>query len=273
MDLTSSEIRVLGCLLEKQRTTPDHYPLSLNSLRLACNQSTNRDPVVRYDEGVIRDALHRLGRRGYVRLAGAARAAKYRHLLAEALPMSSAEQAVMCVLMLRGPQTPGELKQRCERMHPFADLPEVHATLAPLIERGLVARLERRPGQKEERYEQLLGADREQLANGAAASVTVAAPAALAPSAVPAASAPSAVPAASAASAPGASPSAAPGLSVPSAASGAPAASAAAAVSGSSRETVVPAPNGPSGERERELLARVERLEREVAELRELIED
>jgi uncharacterized protein len=157
MDLSSAEIRVLGCLLEKQRTTPDHYPLSLNSLRLACNQSTDREPVVQYDEATIRDALHRLERRGYTRLAGAGRAAKYRHLLAEALPMSSAEQAVMCVLMLRGPQTPGELKQRGERIHAFADLADVHATLSALIDRELVARLGRRPGQKEERYAQLLG--------------------------------------------------------------------------------------------------------------------
>lgn len=161
MDLSNQEIRVLGCLLEKQRTTPDHYPLSLNSLRLACNQTTNREPVVDYDEAVIRDALHRLGRRGYARLAGASRAAKYRHLLSEALPMSSGEQAVMCVLMLRGAQTPGELKQRGERIHAFEGLEEVQATLAGLIERGLVARLERRPGQKEERYEQLLAADAE----------------------------------------------------------------------------------------------------------------
>jgi uncharacterized protein YceH (UPF0502 family) len=161
MDLSDSEIRVLGCLLEKQRTTPDHYPLSLNSLRLACNQSTNRDPVVDYDEATIRDALHRLQRRGYTRLAGASRAAKYRHLLSEALPMSSAEQAVMCVLMLRGAQTPGELKQRGERIHAFTGLEEVHTTLAGLIERDLVARLERRPGQKEERYTQLLGEDAE----------------------------------------------------------------------------------------------------------------
>jgi uncharacterized protein len=159
MDLSDSEIRVLGCLLEKQRTTPDHYPLSLNSLRLACNQSTNREPVVDYDDAVIRDALHRLERRGYTRLAGASRAAKYRHLLSEALPMSSSEQAVMCVLMLRGAQTPGELKQRTERMHPFADLEAVHETLHALIERYLVAQLERRPGQKEERYAQTLGID------------------------------------------------------------------------------------------------------------------
>jgi uncharacterized protein len=166
MDLSKAEIRVLGCLLEKQHTTPDHYPLSLNSLRLACNQSTNRDPVVDYDEAIIRDALHRLERRGYTRLAGASRAAKYRHLLADALPMSSGEQAVMCVLMLRGAQTPGELKQRGERIHAFDGLEEVHATLAGLIQRGLVARLERRPGQKEERYTQLLGEDAEQAATG-----------------------------------------------------------------------------------------------------------
>lgn len=155
------ELRVLGCLIEKQRTTPEQYPLTLNSLRLACNQSTNRDPVVQYDEQVIRDALHRLERRGFTRLASGrgSRAAKHRHLLAEALPMNGAEQAVMCVLMLRGPQTPGELKQRTERLHPFDALEDVHRTLEALIERELAARLERRPGQKEERYMQLLGAD------------------------------------------------------------------------------------------------------------------
>jgi len=159
MDLSASETRVLGCLLEKQRTTPDAYPLSLNALRLACNQSTNREPVVDYDDAVIRDALHRLERRGYARLASGAgsRAPKYRHLLADALPMSADEQAVMCVLMLRGAQTPGELKQRTERMHAFGGLQAVHQTLERLIERQLVARLERRPGHKEERYAQLLG--------------------------------------------------------------------------------------------------------------------
>jgi uncharacterized protein YceH (UPF0502 family) len=164
MDLSSAETRVLGCLLEKQRTTPDAYPLSLNALRLACNQSTNRDPVVEYDDAIIRDALHRLERRGYARLASGAgsRAPKYRHLLAEALPMSSEEQAVMCVLMLRGPQTPGELKQRTERMHAFVDLADVHETLDRLIGRELVARLERRPGHKEERYAQLLQGEDEQ---------------------------------------------------------------------------------------------------------------
>jgi uncharacterized protein YceH (UPF0502 family) len=168
MELSAAETRVLGCLLEKQRTTPDAYPLSLNALRLACNQSTSRHPVVEYDDAIIRDALHRLERRGFTRLASGAgsRAVKYRHLLAEALPMDSPEQAVMSVLMLRGPQTPGELKQRGERMHSFADLSAVHHTLERLIERGLVAQLARRPGHKEERYAQLLQGEGEEQAGG-----------------------------------------------------------------------------------------------------------
>jgi uncharacterized protein len=176
MNLSAPEIRVLGCLLEKQRTTPDAYPLSLNALRLACNQSTNRDPVVQYDDAVLRDALHRLERRGYTRLASGAgsRAPKYRHLLAEALPMAADEQALMCVLMLRGPQTPGELKQRTERMHAFADLGGVHETLHRLIGRELAAALERRPGQKEERYMQLLGG--EETASGGASTAVPAQP-------------------------------------------------------------------------------------------------
>jgi uncharacterized protein len=161
VDLSAPEIRVLGCLLEKQRTTPEAYPLSLNALRLACNQSTNRDPVVQYDEATIRDALHRLSRRRWARLTSGpgSRAPKYRHLLDEALALPDDELAVLCVLMLRGPQTPGELKQRTERLHPLADLTAVHATLTRLIDRELAARLERRPGQKEERYTHLLGED------------------------------------------------------------------------------------------------------------------
>jgi len=167
-ELGAAQLRVLGCLLEKQRTTPDVYPLSLNSLRLACNQSTNRDPVVGYDEEVIRDALHRLERRGLTRLASGAgsRSAKYRHLLAEALPLDGAEQAILCALMLRGPQTPGELKQRAGRMHPFGELEEVNGTLERLIDRGLAARLARRPGQKEERYWHLLAAQQDEQGTG-----------------------------------------------------------------------------------------------------------
>lgn len=159
MDADAVEIRVLGCLVEKQRTTPDVYPLSLNSLRLACNQSTNRDPVVEYDEATIRSALERLSRKGWVRLTSGAgsRAAKYRQLFDEALGVSEAELSVLGVLMLRGPQTTGELKQRTERLHPFASLEDVEGMLAGLIERDLVVHLDRRPGQKEARYAQLLG--------------------------------------------------------------------------------------------------------------------
>jgi uncharacterized protein YceH (UPF0502 family) len=159
VDLDAVEIRVLGCLIEKQRTTPDVYPLSLNALRGACNQTTNRDPVVDYDEETIRAALRRLSERRLARLASGpgSRAVKYRHLLDEALEVGEGETATLAVLMLRGPQTPGELKARTERMHPFASLVEVHETLDGLIERELVARLPRRPGQKEERYAQLLG--------------------------------------------------------------------------------------------------------------------
>jgi uncharacterized protein YceH (UPF0502 family) len=159
MDVEPAEIRVLGALIEKQRTTPDAYPLTINALRLACNQSTNRDPVVDYDEGTVRAAAQRLAQRGWARFASGhgSRAPKYRHLLDEALGLAGDELSLLCVLALRGPQTPGELKQRSERMHRFADLGEVESTLDRLVERELVARLERRPGQKEQRYRQLLG--------------------------------------------------------------------------------------------------------------------
>jgi hypothetical protein len=154
MDLDPVELRVLGCLIEKQRTTPDQYPLSLNALRLACNQTTNRDPIVHYDETTIREALHRLSQRRFSRLASghSSRAYKFRHLLDEALALEPGPLAVLAVLMLRGAQTPGELKQRTDRMQGFPDLAAVHAVLDELIEREYVARIERRPGQKEERY-------------------------------------------------------------------------------------------------------------------------
>jgi uncharacterized protein len=159
MDADAVEIRVLGCLVEKQRTTPDAYPLSLNSLRLACNQSTNRDPVVEYDERTIRDALQRLDRKRWARLASGpgSRAAKYRHLLDDALGLDGAGLSLLAVLMLRGPQTPGELKLRSERLHAFESTAHVEETLERLAGRELVSRLERRPGQKEERWMQLLG--------------------------------------------------------------------------------------------------------------------
>ena len=161
MDADPVELRVLGSLIEKQRTTPDQYPLSLNSLRLACNQSTNRDPVFAYDEPTIRTAIDRLSRRGWIRLASGpgSRAAKYRHLVDGALSLSGQDLALLAVLMLRGPQTVAELKTRTERLHPFGSPPEVEEALRDLAERELVLRLERRPGEREERWRQLLGGD------------------------------------------------------------------------------------------------------------------
>jgi uncharacterized protein YceH (UPF0502 family) len=168
MDADPVELRVLGCLLEKQRTTPDQYPLSLNALRLACNQTTNRDPVVAYDEHEIHEALQRLARRGWTRLASGAgsRAAKYRQLFDEALGLESGETAVLCVLMLRGPQTPGELNQRTARLHAFDGLNAIHETLDRLASRELVERLGRQPGQKEERYRHLLGSSESRAETG-----------------------------------------------------------------------------------------------------------
>jgi uncharacterized protein YceH (UPF0502 family) len=150
----AAELRVLGALIEKQRTTPDVYPLSLNSLRLAANQSTGREPVVDYDEDTIRDAIARLVRRGWARLASGpgSRATKYRHLLDEALSLNGAELSVLAVLMLRGAQTPGELRQRTERLHPFATLEQLDALLEVLTRRQLIVRFDRRPGQKEARW-------------------------------------------------------------------------------------------------------------------------
>ena len=159
--LDSVQIRVLGCLLEKQQTTPDAYPLTLNALRMACNQTTSRNPVVDYDEATVREAAQRLGQRGWARLASyhGSRSVKYRHLLDDALALSPDERALLCVLMLRGPQTLGELKQRTEKLHSFADLSSVEETLDRLTSRELGRWLERRPGQKEARYMHLLEED------------------------------------------------------------------------------------------------------------------
>jgi uncharacterized protein YceH (UPF0502 family) len=163
VDADPVEIRVLGCLIEKQRTTPDTYPLSLNALRLGCNQATNRDPIVDYDEGQIRAALDRLSRKGWTRLASGpgSRVAKFRHLLDDALELTPSETALLAVLMLRGPQTLGELRTRSERLYPFPSTEDVERTLTALAERELVQRQSRRPGQKEDRYVQLLGGETE----------------------------------------------------------------------------------------------------------------
>jgi len=161
--LSDSQQRVLGCLIEKRFTTPDQYPLSLNALRLACNQSTNRNPITDYEESEVRVAAQRLCELGLARLASThtSRAIKYRHLAEEALELSREQLALIAVLLLRGAQTPGELKARSERMAAFGSLGELEATLEALCARGLVRRLARRPGQKEERYEHALGASSE----------------------------------------------------------------------------------------------------------------
>ncbi len=157
--LTPPEQRVLGCLIEKRFTTPDQYPLTLNALRIACNQSTNRDPVVDYDEETVRAAAQRLAQYGVARLASGhtSRSTKYRHLAEEALGLGREQLAVLAVLLLRGPQTPGELKGRTERIVRWQSLADVEQVLTELIERGYARRLERRPGQKEERFAQVLG--------------------------------------------------------------------------------------------------------------------
>ncbi len=160
-ELTEVEQRVLGCLIEKRWTTPDQYPLSLNALRLACNQSTNRDPITHYDEGQVRDAAQRLSKYGLARLASGAgsRATKYRHLAEEGLGLDRDQLAILCVLLLRGPQTPGELKMRSDRMAHLASLDDVERVLAELGDKGYAERMGRRPGQKEDRFRQLLGGD------------------------------------------------------------------------------------------------------------------
>jgi uncharacterized protein YceH (UPF0502 family) len=175
VDADAVEIRILGSLVEKQRTTPDQYPLSLNGLRLACNQATNREPVVDYDEATIRGGLERLSRRGWVRLASGpgSRVAKYRHLLEDALGRVPSQVALLAVLMLRGPQTPGELKQRVERLYPYGSTEDVEKALDTLAEHELVAKLPRRPGQSQDRWQQLLGGDGEK----SPAAVVEAAPA------------------------------------------------------------------------------------------------
>ena len=161
--LTPTESRVLGALIEKDITTPDYYPLSLNALVNACNQKNNRDPVMTLDENAVRDALAGLQE---FNLAGPARGAdsrvtKYEHRLQEVFNFSRGETAVLCVLLLRGPQTPGELRGRTERMHQFEDLDAVQASLQKLMQREppLVAVLPRQPGTKESRYAHLLSGE------------------------------------------------------------------------------------------------------------------
>jgi uncharacterized protein len=167
--LSSVAARVLGSLVEKEITTPEYYPLSLNALTNACNQKNNREPVMNLDEGEIRQALHRLEDDG---LAGAtrgteSRVAKYEHRVQEVFNFTRAETAVMCVLLLRGPQTPGELRGRTERMHRFEELSDVQSILQRLMQREppLVKVMARQPGTKEARYAHLLSGEPMEVAS------------------------------------------------------------------------------------------------------------
>ncbi len=160
-ELDAVEVRVLGCLLEKEAATPEYYPLSLNALVNACNQKSNRDPVVSYDQDTVEAALDRLREKGLaLRITGAdMRVPKHAHRLAEVFNLGRRESAVLCVLLLRGPQTPGELRGRTERLHHFDDLDAVEATLNRLLEwqpAPLAVRLPRQAGSREARYAHLL---------------------------------------------------------------------------------------------------------------------
>jgi len=175
--LTEVETRVLGSLVEKELTTPEYYPLSLNALVNACNQKSNRDPVMNLDEGAVREALRALDKKG---LAGAAdnmvsRVTKYEHRLQEAYNFTRHEIAILSELLLRGPQTPGELRSRADRMHKFDDLGIVQSTLQRLMkqEPPLVKVLPRQPGTKEARYAHLLSGDVEVLPPDSAVGVAV----------------------------------------------------------------------------------------------------
>ncbi len=161
--LNEVECRVLGALIEKEITTPEYYPLSLNALVNACNQKSNRDPVMTLDEAAVRQALHSLDSQSLVRSVSASdsRVTKYEHRLQEAFNFYRHEIAILCVLLLRGPQTPGELRTRTERMHSFEDLSAVQSSLQHLMKREppLVKVLPRQPGTKESRYAHLLSGD------------------------------------------------------------------------------------------------------------------
>jgi uncharacterized protein YceH (UPF0502 family) len=156
--LAPNELRVLGCLIEKQRTTPEQYPLTLNSLRLACNQATNREPVLELDESEVRAAAQHLGTLGWARLATGpgSRTAKYRQLFGEALDLMPQEVSLLAVLMLRGPQTVNQLLTRTERLHRFESQDDVTEWLGRLDEKELVHLLGKQPGQREERWTHLL---------------------------------------------------------------------------------------------------------------------
>ncbi len=176
--LTDIETRILGALVEKQVTTPEYYPLTLNSLTLACNQKNNRNPVTSYDETAVSRALETLREKNlvYVYYGSTSRVPKYKHVMTEVMHLGPAEMAMMCVLMLRGTQTPGELRGSASRLYEFSGLEEVEQTLNGLLSRepeALVVRLPRQPGQKEVRFAHLLSGEIDLEALGEADNAAV----------------------------------------------------------------------------------------------------
>jgi uncharacterized protein YceH (UPF0502 family) len=160
-ELTASEARVLGCLMEKEMTTPEYYPLSLNGLVNACNQKSNRNPVVSYDDNTVLQALDGLKAYHLAVQSNVTRVAKYEHLVGKTFNLVARELAILCLLLLRGPQTMGELRARAERMYAFGDLDEAGETIHNLEDMGLVRQMPRQPGQKESRFIHLLAGETE----------------------------------------------------------------------------------------------------------------
>lgn len=263
MDLTLAEQRVLGCLIEKRRTTPDGYPLSLNALRTACNQATNRDPVMAMTDEDVREAATALHREGLVRIASAgqgSRTTKYRHTAEEGLPASDEELALLAVLLLRGPQTRGELRTRSERIHPFGSLEDVEDTLDDLGRRGLVQLMDREPGRKEARYQHQLGERDPEVAAAVAEAAAEHRARLIAEGRLPS----------SEDDAPGMSGDESPGQSPPEAAAQAAPVTdqAAPAPAPAADDDAAPTPGGPTIE---DLLARIDALERRIDDLEELV--
>lgn len=160
--LTDDEVRVLGCLMEKEMATPDYYPLTLNALINACNQKSNRDPVVSYSEDTVVYALNGLRERKLIRQSNLSRVPKFEQIFSQELKLVTREQAIICILLVRGPQTVGEIRSRTERLYAFPGLDEVQQTLTNLEDMQLVCKMARQPGRKESRYAHLLSGQPEE---------------------------------------------------------------------------------------------------------------
>jgi uncharacterized protein YceH (UPF0502 family) len=171
--LTPEELRVLGSLLEKEMSTPEYYPLTLNALVAACNQKTSRSPVVSYDEKTVLSALARLEKKRLIRQSSLGRVPKYEQSFVKNTKLINSEAAVLSMLMLRGPQTIGEIKTHTERLYDFADLEKVNETLLDLVEAGFIVKFPRMPGQKESRYGHLLSGQPEDISSEVSVSVAM----------------------------------------------------------------------------------------------------